>query len=468
MAGSPTRANVYIDVNNGAFLPNSYSSFTYSVGEVPPLLPQDPAARVAIVYSETSADRYFDKTAYGQLFMAAQSQAMQAGIPFDVIAESDLTDIAKLVKYDALVFPGFANVQTADLAQITATLTSAVQDYKIGLIAMGDFMSNDETGAAIAGNSYARMQSLLGVTLDGFGATTGVTIRAETNTHPVSDLYAPNELVGTYTGNTAYVTYRDVSGSGQTLFTQTVGTAGTGVQDVSAVIVTTTGGRNVHFATDAAFGNNNILSEAINWSARGDAPDVGLQMTRSASMFFSRNDMDVSMQFDEVNATPGVYDAMLPIIEAWYADYGFVGSYYINIGNDGPGGEDRTDWAKSRPYYEAILALDSEIGSHSYTHPFDTNLLTPAQIRFEFEAVEGIHRGSTRHPAFRRRRSGSTGRREYVARDPAILRLHDWRVFQYRRGLSRVPSGFSILTSRTRSISRRTCPSTSRSSTSKI
>ncbi len=386
MEGAPNRANVLIDVNNNAFLPGNFS-LSYLVEEKLPLLPQDPAARVAIVYSETSADNYFSKTAYGQLFMAAQSQAMQAGIPFDVITESDLIDIANLVKFDSLVFPGFANVQSTDLAQIAATLTSAVEDYRIGLIAMGNFMTNDESGAAIAGNSYARMQALLGVTLDGFGETNGVVLRADTDAHPVSDLYTPGEVVGSY-GNNSYLTFKDVSGGGETIFSQTVG-IGTETQDVSAVIVTTTGGRNVHFATDAAFGNNNILSEAINWSVRGDAPDVGLQMTRGTSMFFSRNDMDQSQEaFDVVSSNPGIYDEMLPIIEKWFDDYGFVGSYYINVGNNPP--DQQTIWEESRPYYERILALDSEIGSHSYTHPDDTNLLTPVQIQFEFEQSKAV------------------------------------------------------------------------------
>ena len=44
-----------------------------------------------------------------------------------------------------------------------------------------------------------------------------------------------------------------------------------------------------------------------------------------------------------------------------------------------------TDWMSSKPFYEQLLAMGNEIGTHSYTHPEDTNVLTPAQIQFEFE-----------------------------------------------------------------------------------
>ena len=65
----------------------------------------DPSMRIGIVYSDTTAANYFSATAYSDLIMAAENQAMQAGIPFDLLTEADLTDLSKLVNYDALVFP---------------------------------------------------------------------------------------------------------------------------------------------------------------------------------------------------------------------------------------------------------------------------------------------------------------------------------------------------------------------------
>ena len=41
--------------------------------------------------------------------MAAQSQAHAAGVPFDILTESDLTNLSMVVNYDAIIFPSFAN-----------------------------------------------------------------------------------------------------------------------------------------------------------------------------------------------------------------------------------------------------------------------------------------------------------------------------------------------------------------------
>lgn len=373
LAGNPSSIRVLADVNDSVFLPGDYSSANLVIGAPPAPNPVNaPEARVAIVYSATTAANFYDLTAYGQLFMAAQNQAMQAGIPFDLLNEADLLDPANLANYDAIIFPGFSHVQSSQVDAITASLTAAVQQYGVGLIAAGNFLTNDQTGAALPGNSYARMNSLLGVTLEGYGDTNGIRLQATDAGNPILDGYDSGEVVGNY-GNVSYLYFKDTTGTGQVLFQQVVGTGGSTVAR-DAVIVTQTGGRNVHFATDAILGNNNILGEAIDWIVQENAPDVSLLMTRGSSLFYSRNDMDQSQEtWDVIHQEPGIYDAMLPIIQDWYDRFGFVGSYYINVGANPP--DQTTDWAISKPYYEAILALESEIGSHSYTHPHDTNAL---------------------------------------------------------------------------------------------
>ncbi|HTO67858.1 MAG TPA: hypothetical protein VMM15_42105, partial [Bradyrhizobium sp.] len=56
-------------------------------------------------------------------------------------------------------------------------------------------------------------------------------------------------------------------------------------------------------------------------------------------------------------------------LQQWKQQYNFVGSFYANIGdNANPANENTTNWAVSAPYYKAIIAMGSEIGSHSYTH----------------------------------------------------------------------------------------------------
>ena len=380
LAGAPVAARVFADVNDSAYLPNDYGTTDFVVNETQPV---DPSLRVGIVYSETTAANFYDLTSYGQLFMAAQNQAMQAGVPFDLLTETDLTDVANLKGYDAIIFPSISNVKAADLPAITTALTTASKAYGVGMIAAGDFLTNDETGVPVAGNPYAAMNQIFGVTYAGFGQTDGVELRAGGAAHPILEGYAANELVGDY-GNASYVYYSDLTGSGQSLFSQTVVDPSLGTVTRDAAIATTLGGHNVHFASDAIIGNNNILGEAIEWAVNDTAPDIDLSLTRGESLFYSRNDMDISQEYyDVVELNPGIYDVMLPIVEKWYQDYNFVGSYYVNIGANPP--DQQTDWSISGPYYQQLLALGNGIGTHSYTHPEDTNLLTPAQIQYEFQ-----------------------------------------------------------------------------------
>ncbi|MFP7671917.1 hypothetical protein ACG74X_01035 [Marivita sp. S0852] len=374
VAGISDGVRVFADINNQVFLPGDYSNVDLIAG-TPELPPGSPDLKVGIVYSETSAENYFNLTNYGQLVMSAQAQAMQAGIPFDLLGEADLTDAARLAEYDVLVFPGFANVQTNQLSEIKAALDIAVQSGT-GIIAAGNFMTNDETGAALPGNSYAQMQSLLGVTLDGFGLTDGIEVFARDGSNPILDEYDAGTLVDSYETLTSYLNFRDVTGAGSVLFDQI--TMLDGVETPRAAVVATeiAGNRNVHFATDAVIGNSNILHEAIDWIAKDDigTADVALQMSRNPSIFYSRNDMDLSQQvFDVVIQEPGVYDSLNAILADWLDKYNFVGSYYINVGANPP--DRQTDWEISAPLYQELLAMGNEIGTHSYTHPNDTNLL---------------------------------------------------------------------------------------------
>ena len=116
-----------------------------------------------------------------------------------------------------------------------------------------------------------------------------------------------------------------------------------------------------------------------------NVPELKLQMGRQASLFAARNDMDQSQEIENVSG--GIYDKMLGIVEKWKTDFNFVGSYYVNIGigTDTGTGDQRTDWNLLKPFYDQLLAMGNEIGTYSYTHPANTNDLTPEEIQAEFE-----------------------------------------------------------------------------------
>ena len=113
--------------------------------------------------------QYFNETAYSQLIMAAQSQATAAGVPFDILTEADLTDLSIRSSITTLSSSRpSAIVEQASVA-IENVLMDAVYKYGVSLVAAGNFMTNDETGAALPGNAYARMEALLGVKRVGGG-----------------------------------------------------------------------------------------------------------------------------------------------------------------------------------------------------------------------------------------------------------------------------------------------------------
>lgn len=383
--GDPESMNVLYDVNDTLFGPANYSATPY-VAYNDDLVRTNPAARIGIVFSQTTANNYFSKTAYAQLVMAVESQAMQAGIPFDLLTEADLTDPAKLANYDALIFPSMANVPASQVAAITDALLEVTKLFGVGLIAAGNFLTNDENGAPLPGDSYARMKLLFDATRVTGGFPADVALTAGPGASSVFTTLSPGDPIYNYT-QVPWDAFQSVSGTGQTIVSETVNG-----QSYAAALATQTGGRNVLFSTPSVMADNNLLWQAINHVAKPAGIQVGLALSRFSGIVAPRIDMDQSQYLYDVTPDeggPGIYDRLLPIITQWKQDYNFVGSFYVNIGDD-PVWEEQTNWAISAPYYAQLLALGNELGTHSYTHPLDTNALTPAQMQFEFEQSKQV------------------------------------------------------------------------------
>ena len=381
LIGTPstgTGIQLLFDVNNTDFLPTYYSASTaYNLPRNTTTTTTATERRIGIVYSATSAARFWDMKNYSQLFMSVQNQAMMAGIPFDLLSETDLTDLTKIKKYSALVFPYFQYVPTASLSAIESNLTQAATQYKIGIIAAGDFMTNDAAGNALSGDPYSRMKSLLGITrVNGAGPATVTVKTASSVTHPVlKGEYSASETLLSYSN--AYTDYFTASGSSTvtTLATQTIGS-----DSQNAVIASEMGGRNVHFGTVSIMADSNLLWSAMRWSVYGDVPLVGLQLSRNKALFAARNDTDMAMYASTFST---IESELLTLMQQWKTNYNFIGSYYIDVGNNTASGQ-YTDWTVAKPIYQQFMALGNEIGTHSYTHPFDTNTLTAAQLQTEF------------------------------------------------------------------------------------
>ncbi len=149
----------------------------------------------------------------------------------------------------------------------------------------------------------------------------------------------------------------------------------------------------MHFATTDLEGDSNLLSNAIQNVVLGTNPGVTLHISREAGIIAARMDMDQSQYPADVSPAAGgagIYDTLIPILQQWHQQYNFVGSYFINVG-DNPSGSaaSTTDWSKNLPYYQAILATGGEIGNHSYTH-----LINPPTETFTAMTVGDTPAGS--------------------------------------------------------------------------
>jgi peptidoglycan/xylan/chitin deacetylase (PgdA/CDA1 family) len=376
--------NLLADVNNTVFLPSDYNRSPLTISNTALPARTDFSKKVGIVYSETSANKFFDRKAYDQLFANAQNQATQAGINFDILTETDLKDLSKVVQYDSLVFSAFGNVKAADVGSIENVLTQASYKYGVGLIAAGDFMTNDETGAALAGDPYQRLKNLFDVNRTGGGTVTGgaVSVNIKDTTSPILEsAYTAGEQIASYTSNLTFSAYSGLGQTGTILADQTVNG-----QKYNAVIATQTGGRNLHFADQSIFADSNLGWQGIDWSVYGTQAKVGLELTRNKSIFISRDDVDQSKFSLEA---PALEAKVGDILAEWKTKYNFVGSHYINIGNN-PAANESTNWAVMKPIYQKWLDLGNEIGTHSYTHPTDVSNLTAAQLEFEFNQSKQV------------------------------------------------------------------------------
>jgi hypothetical protein len=430
--GAPTSIEFSALINNTAGLPTDLAtSPQYQI--------VDPAAlttvnhdvkKVAIIYSATTAALYDGLngpqavTAYDDLFMDAQHQAEAAGVSYDILTEAQLASDspATLAQYSALIFPDFQDVQSSQVSTIANTLYQAVYDYHVPIITAGDFMTNDQTGAALPGNSYANMQNLLGLTNGQFatGATYSVSpdSTALTNNNPILAGYTSGQTIGgasgefasigqpaglySNTGYTSFIGYNTTPTSIADINITTPGavtnpTGGAASTTVAGVEQTTTGGTNTEFATAGLFGDSNLLQQVIQNTVFGTTPSLAMDITRFKGVLNSRTDMDQSQFPDDVGTTgytvggTGIYDAMIPILQSLEQQYDFVGSYYINIGDDAdPANNNSTNWAVSDTYYDQLLEMGNEIGDHSYTHLIDPSQpLTPVTATTSTAASTG-------------------------------------------------------------------------------
>ena len=223
--------------------------------------------------------------------MAAQNQARMAGVSYDVIDESQLTNINNLIGYDALIFPSMADVNTAQLPAIMSTLTSAVYNYHIGIITSGDFLTNDQTGARTPRQLLRQHGRPCWVSPGSTGGNSGdVTVTANDVSNPIMEGYTAGQVIQTYANVKATPPTR-VGRQPQTCWS-------TRTSPVSARCPALSKPRPAAptFISPRAalLGDSNLLSNAIQSVVLGTQPGVALHTSRRAGIVAARMDMDQS------------------------------------------------------------------------------------------------------------------------------------------------------------------------------
>lgn len=330
--------------------------------------------RIGIVHSALSEARFYEDFAYNQLFAAMQHQAMMAGLPFDLLTEDDLSRGSDLQKYSALLIPSMTYVNSANRLSIISALQSA-QATGTALVIAGEFMVADENGNWL-NNSNDAMQQLIGLAPQEYINGQAADIVIADNTHPITLDYQLQETIHSY-DQTWFASFAPANGIQPDIITSAL--VGNEIYPATQVFVYN-GARVAHFANEQILADNNLLWSVLQWAVYGDETPVALQVSRSDSIFIARNDMDQAM------IAADIYNTEFPLLEllrTWKQQYNFVGSYYLDIG-DNPSGGEYTDWGISAPLYNDYIALGNEIGTHSWTHPHHTTRLNDSELEFEF------------------------------------------------------------------------------------
>jgi len=363
----------------------------------------------AVVYSDLVKENFFSAFSYSQLFMSVQNQFVEAGIPYDRLNITDFLTPSVACKYDVLVFPFLSFLSEEHLPVVRNTLHLLIHYYGVSVVACGDFMTNKKLRVPLPGDPYNAMDTLFGIH-DASPVFANTTFNEVVITNNATSIFWDREIgeiiidQGVNLANVSYAvpstnmyeplvdTSFNVTSIAEQNIINLEGVPGT----FNAILLSELpdaanpygrrSGRVVHFANLELMGNLDLAWRAVHWTLeRQDLMTFGLQLSRQDSVFVCRNDMDQTQFIDQF--LPLETDYLNRFLTNWYQKYSFVAAHYVNIGFNTDEGE-FTDWNTARSIYQPMLDMESEIGSHSYTHPSDINILTLEELEFEFNQAQ--------------------------------------------------------------------------------
>lgn len=367
---------IRLDAKN-IFLPNGFEAQNVDSQRLP--------LKVGIVYSPATEIAYGDAFHMRQVYAACQLQSVVAGIPFDLINANELMDYSSLTnRFGALIIPALDGFTSQDANVIATNLQKLMTEDGVGIVASSELFSYDSNGVFIPGLSTPIMEQVFKISpqfwSDGIIATVSIPAAAESSArHPIHEAYNETGKILDYK-KLYFAEFAPVAGASADV----LATIEAGSQTYNGVLSGTRGvGRFVHFSNPAILMDTRMTWAALRWvfSKDADGSPFYISPTRSEGIFLARNDMDLSRFFYALSQTE---IPLLEFLKDWKKKYSFVGSYYINNG-DNPANGEFTDWSVSKPLYDDYIKLGNEIGTHSYTHPQRTADLNAEQLQFEFQ-----------------------------------------------------------------------------------
>lgn len=341
--------------------------------------------KVGIVYSPTTGLAYGDVFQYDQTYAACQLQSAVAGIPFELIHAEDLLDYSTIKQnYGSLLIPSIDGVSAEDAQTIADNLKKLMTEDGVGIVASTGLFSYDENGQFVQNQSAPLMDQIFKIQPINWGNGVPANVIIDEpavgeSVHPILRMYEESGDIVNY--NRLYFTHYVASPNASI---DVLAKIVTNNVEFNGVISGSRGvGKFVHFSSIEIMMDTRMVWAALRWAFSHDAEGspFTLSPTRHDGVFLARNDMDLSRFHFSLNRTEV---PLLEFLKDWKDKYSFVGSYYINNG-DNPANGEFTDWSVSKPLYDQYIDLGNEIGTHSYTHPQRTGDLDAATLQFEFE-----------------------------------------------------------------------------------
>jgi hypothetical protein len=367
---------VRLDTKN-LFLPEGFEALNIDSGRLP--------LKVGIVYSPATELAYGDAFQVRQIYAACQLQSVMAGVPFDLIEPAELLNYSSMTnRFGALIIPSLDGFTPKDSRVVATNLQKLMTLDGVGIVASSDLFSYNAQGVFVENQSTPLMEQIFKIRPrfwgDNLPSTVSIPGPDENGaTHPILKLYGESGQILDYKGMW-FTEFEPIENASADV----IATIEAGGNTYNGILTGTRGtGKFVHFSNMDLMMDTRMIWASLRWVFSQDAhgSPIHLSPTRENGLFLARNDMDLSRFFFALNQTEF---PLLEFLKDWKAKYNFVGSYYINNGNNPAAGE-FTDWSVSKPLYDDYIALGNEIGTHSYTHPQRTADLDANTLRFEFE-----------------------------------------------------------------------------------